>query len=310
MSDVVQGWAFAMVRGWTRLYTAGARHEARDARRAQVQSDLWEHRAEAKAEGIATSATSREVASRMVRSIPADVAWRLDTGGVEVPPMFWVERGAGVFLLLVVVLFAGASGGPGISGSDPYFTNDFPTFADNGRSVARAIAFRFAVGLATVVTAVLLFQTFRRESPRIAGIAALALVVGGAMFIGSAVATLELHGLAEDWQLEGRVAGGATWDQAQQQAGRQESMGFLGILSLGVAFAGFGVIIARSSILPRALAWPALAGGTLVIGSVPLWSVGDWAWYVAMLGTMSLGVSFLLTAGWLALRGTRPAAPA
>jgi hypothetical protein len=106
------------------------------------------------------------------------------------------------------------------------------------------------------------------------------------------------------------VVGGAGWEQARERADLQESTGFLGVLAVAVAFAGFGAIIARSAILPRALAWPALAGGALLVGSLPLWSLGDWGWYVSMLGMMSLGVSFLLTAGWLALRGTRPVARA
>jgi hypothetical protein len=302
MNGAPASWSRRAVRGWTQLYTAGAHSAARDARRAQIDSDLWEHAADAQALGRTSRGLAFEVAGRMVRGIPADIAWRLGSGGFEMRSMLVIERGTGLVMLLVSFLIVGAMGGPGISGSEPYFTDDFPAFANDLGSVLRAVIFRFAVGAAMIPAAGLLYLTFRPYSTAIAAFGAMALVVTSVLFVVGAVVTLELHALAGDWR------------EARAAAGRVETMGAFAIMGLGLSFAGFGVIIARNAVLPRPIAWLALAGGAVLLGSLPLWSFGDWAWYVFISGTLSVTISFLLTAGWLTIRGTRrtamPATPA
>jgi hypothetical protein len=162
-------WSLRAARGWTRLYTAGARVVARDARRAQIESDLWEHEADADAMAMTSHGLAVEVGGRVVRGIPADLARRFGTGGIEMRSMFIVERGTGLVMLLVSFLLFGAMVGPGISGSEPYFSDDFPAFADDLRSVFRVTLFRFAVGVVMILTAVLLYLTFRPHSKAVAG---------------------------------------------------------------------------------------------------------------------------------------------
>lgn len=305
MNGAPASWSRRAVRGWTQLYTAGAHSAARDARRAQIDSDLWEHAADAQVLGRTSRGLAFEVAGRMVRGIPADIAWRLGSGGFEMRSMLVIERGTGLVMLLVSFLIVGAMGGPGISGSEPYFTDDFPAFANDLGSVLRAVIFRFAVGVAMIPAAGLLYLTFRPHSRAVAALGAIALVVTSVLFMVGAVVTLELHALAGDWREAGRVPGDATWLEARAAAGRVETMGVFAIMGLGLSFAGFGVIIARNAVLPRPIAWLALAGGAVLLGSLPLWSFGDWAWYVFISGTLSVTISFLLTAGWLTIRGTR-----
>jgi hypothetical protein len=57
---------------WVERYTRGLDASVREERRAELASDLWEHRA---AEG-ATRATQLAIASRCLRGAPADLSWR------------------------------------------------------------------------------------------------------------------------------------------------------------------------------------------------------------------------------------------
>jgi hypothetical protein len=63
-----------LVRRWIRLYTRGLPPDAAERRRAELESDLWEHLHD---DGEAHA--SRMVLGRCVRGIPADLWWRVRT---------------------------------------------------------------------------------------------------------------------------------------------------------------------------------------------------------------------------------------
>jgi hypothetical protein len=65
-----------LVRRWTRLYTAGVAAEPREQRRAEIASDVWEHRHEATIEGLRSAQIGLEIAARWFVGIPADLSWR------------------------------------------------------------------------------------------------------------------------------------------------------------------------------------------------------------------------------------------
>lgn len=63
-----------LTRAWTWVYTWGMRAELRDARRAEIESDLWESQQEpASAHSVAT-----QILCRTVLGLPADVSWRVE----------------------------------------------------------------------------------------------------------------------------------------------------------------------------------------------------------------------------------------
>ena len=62
----------SLVRAWTRLYVRGLPPEIASARRAEVDSDLWEHARE--------GYSSRAVLGRWLLGIPADLSWRAEAG--------------------------------------------------------------------------------------------------------------------------------------------------------------------------------------------------------------------------------------
>ena len=73
MSAVVLSFAIWITRAWTHIFTLGLGAGIGRGRREQVASDLWEQTHDATAgRGVAFS-----ILSRLVRGIPADVAWRV-----------------------------------------------------------------------------------------------------------------------------------------------------------------------------------------------------------------------------------------
>jgi hypothetical protein len=66
--------AVAAVRVWTRTYTWGMPPPARDTRRAEIESDLWESLAD---EGPAC-ATPIRIVGRLLLGMPDDLRWRTE----------------------------------------------------------------------------------------------------------------------------------------------------------------------------------------------------------------------------------------
>jgi len=74
--DMVVG----MTRSWVAVYTSGLPPEFRDSRRAEIDSDVWEHQRTADLLNQPQGETSFQLLARLVLGIPSDVTWRLETG--------------------------------------------------------------------------------------------------------------------------------------------------------------------------------------------------------------------------------------
>jgi hypothetical protein len=73
MRDFALRAAIAAVRGWTMLYTSGLSVERRDARREEIDSDLWESVNDAASERRTLAV---QIAARLIAGIPDDLGWR------------------------------------------------------------------------------------------------------------------------------------------------------------------------------------------------------------------------------------------
>lgn len=104
--------ASALARSWAALYTRGISPAAREERVAELESDLWEHRA-ARGGGLGTEAA---ILSRCLRGVPADIAWRSSRRTRRPLTARRVVHGAGwaVFALAAALLlaFTGAAAAP------------------------------------------------------------------------------------------------------------------------------------------------------------------------------------------------------
>ena len=65
--------ASRVARGWAAVYTLGLATRVRDARRAEIASDVWEHHFDSVTEGRPQWRFTGSVFSRMVRGAPADL---------------------------------------------------------------------------------------------------------------------------------------------------------------------------------------------------------------------------------------------
>ena len=82
-----------LARWWVERYTRGLDPAVRDARRAELASDLWEHRVAA-GDGLATELS---IVSRCLRGVAADLGWRRAArrGRRSLPSRSAIFRGAG-----------------------------------------------------------------------------------------------------------------------------------------------------------------------------------------------------------------------
>ena len=67
--------ACRLTRRWVRLYTGMVAGAARDRRRAEIDSDLWEQLAEARANEQSRTNAQIAVVARMLAGVPADLSW-------------------------------------------------------------------------------------------------------------------------------------------------------------------------------------------------------------------------------------------
>lgn len=66
----------ALVRHWVRLYTRGLPAPVAERRLAEIKADLHDHIAHERAGGLAERRIAQSIASRLVRGLAADAAWR------------------------------------------------------------------------------------------------------------------------------------------------------------------------------------------------------------------------------------------
>jgi hypothetical protein len=71
--------ATGMTRTWVSLYTLRLPPKLRDGRRAEIDSDLWEHQRTAELLDDAPGGTALQMFARLVLGVPSDVTWRLET---------------------------------------------------------------------------------------------------------------------------------------------------------------------------------------------------------------------------------------
>ena len=247
-------------RAWTRFYTAGAHEAPRDSRRDLIASDLWEHEADATADGQGTTSLARDITSRLLRGAPGDIAWRLRTGGIDMQSTFVIERTTGVgVLMLVLLMVLGAALGPGLSGEEPYFTSDFPAFTRGLSGFTWRLVFQAAFAVAVLPTAVLLYLTFRPHVGRVALVGAGALVASSIAMFAAVIYGVQLTAHATIWRAGG-IPRDNVWFAARDAAAALEALSIIALVLFVLSFVVFGALIAQRSMMPRLIGLGALAG--------------------------------------------------
>ena len=112
---------------WARTYTRRLPPETREARMAEIASDLWEHRHESEEAGVQESDAALQILARCLAGMPADLAWRSGAARRarasrrgeqmnEVIRRSWWLVPATLVLLFDLVLFLGQITGGGVGG--------------------------------------------------------------------------------------------------------------------------------------------------------------------------------------------------
>lgn len=101
--------AAAIVRAWVDLYTRGMSGPVRDARRDEVADDLWCQREEALAIGRSPRSLEAEMLMRLLFGMPADVSWRLSSGGPGGAPSFERRPSMGTRVLGILAIIGSAA---------------------------------------------------------------------------------------------------------------------------------------------------------------------------------------------------------
>ena len=66
-----------LVRWWVGLYTYGLPSDVRDARREEIEADVWDQLDDATRSGRSDRSTASEIVTRLVLGLPADLTWRI-----------------------------------------------------------------------------------------------------------------------------------------------------------------------------------------------------------------------------------------
>lgn len=76
--------ATALCRVWVWLLTKGICDPAKDRRRSEVESDVFEHRLDALQQGYAPHQVALQILSRLLLGVPGDLAWRADFARTQI----------------------------------------------------------------------------------------------------------------------------------------------------------------------------------------------------------------------------------
>ncbi len=103
--------ALALTRAWTRLYTYRMPQEAREARRAEIDSDLWEWEQDLRATGRGVDAA--HAVARLLGGVADDLSWRLEqTSAPRVAVWSMTAASLGAVCALSLLVWSGDPGMP------------------------------------------------------------------------------------------------------------------------------------------------------------------------------------------------------
>jgi len=131
------------VRGWVSVYTRAIAPPVRQARRDEMESDVWEHVRDGLDGGIAEPLIAVALLERMLRGIPSDLSWRRThlsvateaaADGKERPMLVELKRNwwqilAGVFMAWNAFLISAYAEAPDIASGDRLRLIAIPTVA-------------------------------------------------------------------------------------------------------------------------------------------------------------------------------------
>ena len=196
---------------------------------------------------------------------------------------------------------------------DREFHEAFQEIADGPTHFRIGLASTMVVGLLSLVLAGALYLTLSPHHKALALFGALGFLGTGGLWAVAGVSGIALDQMAEEFD-KAIVVAQAT--QATRTADGARPLAFIIeaaffpalVIMLPVTLIAFGTLFVRTGAVPRWQGWLVVASSLIMAASVPLSSLIDFFWLVAMIAAMVTLLWFAFTGGWLLIWGTRDAA--
>lgn len=290
-----------VVSWWTAAYTAGLAPSVRNARRAEIASDVWEHSEDMAADSETLLGRAFGVVSRMVRGVPADLLWRVNVEGPKMDIRIPFERITGALLLAMVLLLMITTSISGYDTGREGFDSELRRLADLSNAAHNSNAFfRAVTGVALIAAAAALYTNLKDRSPMLSAMAAFGIAAGGVLALIAGALQLVFVELAQEYV----ASSGAHQEQVLVTArgfavATQNTVG-AAFIALVLSTYALAILAAREALVPRWLIGIPVISAVTIGGSLIAQAVGaDLEWWILISG-LFMSVIWLLIAGlWL-----------
>jgi hypothetical protein len=297
----IASWASRVAHAWTAAYTFGLVVPLRDARRAEIASDVWEHHADIVTEGRSVWRFAGSVVSRVVRGAPADLLWRVNVEGPKMDIKIPFERVVGGLLLAMIVLVMITTSISGYDTSRDGFGSELRRLAGLSDAAHNANAFfRAVTGVALIGAAAALYTNLKGRSPMLSALASFGIAAAGVLALIAGSLQLVFVELAQEYV----ASSGAHQEQvlvtARGFAVATENTVVAAFIALVLSTYVLALLAGRENLVPRWLIGIPVMSAAIVGGSLIAQAAGvDLRWWISISG-MFLSVIWLLIAGlWL-----------
>ncbi len=291
----------SVVSWWTAAYTAGLASAVRDARRAEIASDVWEHSEDMAAGGETLLSRMFGVVSRMVRGVPADLMWRVNVEGPKMDIRIPFERITGGLLLAMVVLIMITTSISGYDSGREGFDSELRRLADQSNAAHNGNAFfRAVTGVALIAAAAALYTNLKDRSPMLSTMAAFGIAAAGVLALIAGALQLVFVELAQEYV----ASSGAHQEQVLVTArgfavatGNTVGSAFIALVLSTYVLA---ILAGREGLVPRWLIGIPVISAVVIGSSLIAQAVGaDLEWWILISG-LFMSIIWLLIAGfWL-----------
>ena len=297
----IAGVASRVARGWTAAYTLGLAAQVRDARRAEIASDVWEHHCDIVTGGRPAWKFFGSVFGRIVRGAPADLLWRVNVEGPKMDIKIPFERIVGGSLLAMVVLLMITTSISGYDTSREGFDGELRRLADLSNAANKVNAFfRALTGVALIAAAAALYTNLKARSSMLSAMAAFGIAAAGVLALIAGALQLVFVELAQEYV----ASSGAHQEQvlvtARGFAVATENTVGAAFIALVLSIYVLAILAGREGLVPRWLIGIPVISAAVIGGCLVAQAAGaDLQWWILISGMFMSAIWLVIAGLWL-----------